>query len=248
MAWGVFSSRASSPSPDVHSTASSTIRDVPDSPAAPEPSLNSREIYSTNYAGRMIELNPDDPHPRLNLPFPARLMVFSFLSFSAGFLLGSAVGGPEAALRYRALNAHRLPTSTPGWYLYHKSKNYHTIVGGVKVGLATGLRTTAWGALFLVVEEVFDRAKGQRDFTSSTGAGLTMAGLWSLRYHSGDVFTGARTAKMGLVAGTGYGLLQDGFLWLRGEVPPYVRWARKRWGGARGENARGILLTEGDKI
>ena len=228
------------------------IAEPPALPPAP-PTTTTTTTHTPGY------LNPSyaptlSSHPRLNLYFPDRLGLFSLLSFTGGFMLGSALGGPEAALRYRAENAHRLPTSTPGWYLYHKSKNYHAIVGGTKRGVVTGFKCTAWGALFMVVEEGFDLWKGQKDFTSSAGAGLTMAGVFSAIYHRGDVFTSPRTAKIALLGGTAFGVMQDLLGWLRGDVPPYVQWLRRKGGKNDGKEDRVISLgqamleKEGDKI
>jgi len=77
-----------------------------------------------------------------------------------GFVLGAANGGQMAGLRFRAENAHRLPTSTVGWYLYHKSKNYNAMLGGVKEGLKMGFKLGAWGGLFFWMEEGIDRLRG----------------------------------------------------------------------------------------
>jgi len=65
-----------------------------------------------------------------------------------------------AGLVFRAENAHRLPTSQVGWYLYHKSKNYHVALGGIKEGLRMGLRLAVWTGLFLYMEEAVDRLRG----------------------------------------------------------------------------------------
>ena len=110
-----------------------------------------------------------------------------------------------------------------------------------------------WGALFLVVEEAFDLCKGAKDFTSSAGAGLTMAGVFSAVYHRGDLFTSARTAKIALVGGTGFGLAQDLLGWVRGDTPVYVGWLRRRF-GRKGEREGGDVVDgagfvrQGDKI
>ena len=131
---------------------------------------------------------------------------------------------------------------------------------------------TGWGALFFVVEEIFDKAKGCKDFTSSAGAGLTMAGVWSLTqnirerrmglHHPSspgfgggiDIFTSARTARLALLIGTGFGIVQDGLMWGRGETPPYVRWVRRRVSKDKKEEEgtiekrRRLLEEEGDTV
>ena len=83
------------------------------------------------------------------------------------------------ALRFRAENAHRLPTSTKGWYLYHKSKNYHVLLGGLKEGLKMGGKLGGWVSAFFVIEEAVDRIRGRRDVGGSVVAGLSLGGGWS---------------------------------------------------------------------
>ena len=61
---------------------------------------------------------------RLGLHPYLRAILIGGVSFISGAPLGSAKGSTNAALRYRAENAHYLPTSQAGWYLYGKSKNY----------------------------------------------------------------------------------------------------------------------------
>ncbi|KAF4552554.1 Hypothetical protein D9617_9g023420 [Elsinoe fawcettii] len=99
-------------------------------------------------------------HDRLSLQFPARLSLSLLCSTFAGFGLGSYYGGQAAGLRFRAENAHRLPTSEVGWFLYHKSKNYHAMLGGVKEGLKMGAKLGVWGGLFFWMEEGVDRMRG----------------------------------------------------------------------------------------
>lgn len=94
------------------------------------------------------------------MPFPVRLPLTTLLSFTAGFSLGATHGGQTAALRFRAENAHRLPSSQVGWYLYHKSKNYNAMLGGIKEGLRMGVRVGGWTAVFFAVEEAVDRLRG----------------------------------------------------------------------------------------
>lgn len=65
-----------------------------------------------------------------------------------------------SGLRFRAENAHRLPSSQVGWYLYHKSKNYHVLLGGVKEGVKMGFRLGFWVGGFFFMEEAVDRLRG----------------------------------------------------------------------------------------
>ncbi|RAR02600.1 hypothetical protein DDE82_005688 [Stemphylium lycopersici] len=185
--------------------------------------------------------------PRLGMPFDRRLLLTTTLSFLSGFTLGSLNAGHMASLRFRAENAHRLPISNPGWYLYHKSKNYYKWRYGIVDGLKKGTYIAAWSSVFFVVEESLDVFRGtwragrtmeemegvdeldlrrvdrgvdgSRDCVSSALAGMVTGGLWSA-WHQFPVSTAARTIRLGLVVGLGFGLGQDGLIW-----------AKERWGG-----------------
>jgi hypothetical protein len=119
---------------------------------------------------------------RLSLPFFFRLPIATSLSFLTGFGLGLSHGAQTAGLRFRAEHAHRLPTSPTGWYLYHKSKNYHVALGGVKEGLKMGTRMSVWVAGFFTVENMLDgwRGEGGNDFFNTVTASLVVAGAFSL--------------------------------------------------------------------
>lgn len=118
--------------------------------------------------------------PRLSLPFQYRLPAVTVAGGLAGVFLGLSHGSQTAGLRFRAENAHRLPNSSTGWYLYHKSKNYHMMLGGVKEGVKMGLKVGFCVGAFFTVEEAIDRARGgRRDFLSTVVAGLSFAGGFS---------------------------------------------------------------------
>lgn len=95
-----------------------------------------------------------------------------------------------AGFRFRAENSHRLPTTSTGWFLYHKSKNYHTAFGGVKEGIKMGGKVSFWvGGFFMVEEAVDDLRGGRRDFLSTLVAGLSVAGGFSAWSKSGKRVT-----------------------------------------------------------
>ncbi|KAJ9664149.1 hypothetical protein H2198_000367 [Neophaeococcomyces mojaviensis] len=184
------------------------------------------------------------PSDRLGLHPALRLLTISFVTFTAGFVLGAADGANTAAFRYRAENAHRLPTSKAGWYLYGKSKGYHTIVGGVTQGVKTGIRFTGWATLFMAIEEGLDRArgrvfanvrekeqgllaKGQRDFLSTVSAAVTLAGIHSWMNNL-DRFAATRMTKLALKFAIPFGLAQDALASFKGERPRYVDWVLGR--------------------
>ncbi|KAI4687236.1 uncharacterized protein J4E84_005608 [Alternaria hordeiaustralica] len=191
--------------------------------------------------------------PRLGMPFDRRLLLTTSLSFLSGFTLGSLNAGHMASLRFRAENAHRLPISNPGWYLYHKSKNYYKWRYGIVEGLRKGAYIAAWSSVFFIVEESLDVFRGtwsagrtmeemegvdeldmrrinkgiagSRDFISSGLAGMVTGGLWSA-WHQFPVSTAARTIRLGLFVGAGFGLGQDGLIW-----------AKNKWGGDKQEES-----------
>ncbi|KAF2263067.1 hypothetical protein CC78DRAFT_534335 [Lojkania enalia] len=186
---------------------------------------------------------------RLGMPFDRRILAASTSAFICGFTLGSTTAGRLASLRFRAENAHRLPVSQPGWYLYHKSKNYYKWKTGVVEGVRKGVWLACWASVFFVVEESLDVFRGTfragrtlsemegvdelemgglekcvqdcRDFVSSSVAGMATGGLWSI-WNQFPIATAARTCSMGLAVGLGYGLGQDA-----------LRWAKRRYGGER---------------
>jgi hypothetical protein len=117
---------------------------------------------------------------RFSLPFGVRLPVATSLSFLVGMGLGVSHGSQVAGLRFRAENAHRLPTSPTGWYLYHKSKNYAMAFGGVKEGFKMGAKVSFWTFGFFFIEDMFDRYRGTKDFINTVIASLSVAGVFSM--------------------------------------------------------------------
>lgn len=183
---------------------------------------------------------------RLSTPFPLRLPAFVSLGAFAGGILGLIHGANETGMRFRAENAHRLPKTQTGWYLYHKSKNYVAMLGGIKEGMRMAGRQAFWVAVFVGSEESVDRARGaasriwsgvrenddgeiegaSKDFVSTLFAGLGTAGLFSL-WNRFPVPTAARLAKMGAKAGLGFGLLQDAVSIMRGRRIGYVEFIKR---------------------
>lgn len=116
---------------------------------------------------------------RLSYPYITRISIGTTAAFLGGMSLGLAYGTKTAGLRFRAENAHRLPSSSTGWYLYHKTKNYHIMFGGIKEGLKLGSKLAIGTGGFFIIEEVVDRLRGEQDFRSTLIAGLTIAGGFS---------------------------------------------------------------------
>lgn len=185
-----------------------------------------------------------DTPPRLGIEIKNRLPYTTFAAFSVGMAIGASHGSKKAAFQFRAENAHRFPTTSTGWFLYHKSKNYKSIVGGVKDGMKLGLKLGAGAMAFCLFEETVDYARHyRRDFLSTVIAGLSFSGIYSLLGSSPmisislivrtrlirntstarhDVYTAARTTKLGLKLSLAYGLTQDVLESLKGNRPAYV--------------------------
>jgi len=124
---------------------------------------------------------------RLGMPFLQRIKLATTAAFLMGVILGFPYGGQTSALRFRAENSHRFPTSEKGWYLYHKSKNYYVMRGSIKEGAKMATRLGLCVAAFFAIEEAIDEQRYNRDFMSTTFAGLTVAGafsLWSMKSSS----------------------------------------------------------------
>lgn len=123
------------------------------------------------------------PDARLSTSPLIRIPAVTLLAGVVGAALGVSHGSTMAGLRFRAENTHRLPDSQVGWYLYHKSKNYHMMLGGIKEGLKMSAKVGFWAGSFFLVEEAVDQARGEggkKDFLSSTVAGMGVAGGFSL--------------------------------------------------------------------
>lgn len=128
---------------------------------------------------KMEELKVGGPH-RLSTPTPLRIGGALAASFLAGTLLGVSHGSRMSGMRFRAENSHRLPTTSTGWYLYHKTKNYHVLLGGIKEGLRMGFRTSFWTGGFFIIESAVDSLRHRQDCLSSAVAGLTIAGNFAV--------------------------------------------------------------------
>jgi hypothetical protein len=99
------------------------------------------------------------PDERLSIPFALRAPTLMMVSFFCGFAPGSSPGATKEAFRYRAENTHRLPTTQTEWFLYQKSKKYHSMLDGVKEGTKFGSIYTGWATLFMVTKAIVDLSR-----------------------------------------------------------------------------------------
>jgi hypothetical protein len=93
------------------------------------------------------------------MPLAPRATLALTLASVTGLLLGLTQGTLQSGLVFRAENAHRLPTTQTGWFLYHKSKNYNMMLGGVSEGIKQSLRYSLWVGVFFFMEEGIDRGR-----------------------------------------------------------------------------------------
>jgi hypothetical protein len=127
------------------------------------------------------KLFDSDTPPRLGIDVERRLPYTAISAFSVGLGVGSNHGAKKAAYQFRAENAHRFPTTSTGWFQYHKSKNYKSIVGGVFDGAKLGTKLGLGAMAFCLFEETVDCARhDRRDFISTVIAGLSFSGICSL--------------------------------------------------------------------
>ncbi|KAJ3579875.1 hypothetical protein NPX13_g686 [Xylaria arbuscula] len=166
---------------------------------------------------------------RLSIPPLMRIPAAATTAFGIGMTLGLAHGSKMAGLRFRAEHAHRLPTTTTGWYLYHKSKNYHLALGGLKEGFKVGARLGVLSTSMFFAENLFDVYRGSQDFISTVMASLAVAGGFSLwnRFSAAET---ARTAKKGLIFGLVYGGVQDAIALAKGRPVGYITFIQKQIG------------------
>ncbi|OQD77981.1 hypothetical protein PENDEC_c002G02041 [Penicillium decumbens] len=187
-----------------------------------QPSDSSQEnsfLLKLIYWHKLFE---SDSPPRLGIDVERRIPYATMSAFSSGAILGYFHGSKQAGLRFRAENAHRFPTTSAGWFQYHRSKNYISVVAGIKDALKMGSKIGAGALAFCLFEETMDYARhDERDFLSTVTAGLSFSGIYSLLARH-DVYTAARTAKLGLKFGLAYGLCQDALELMKGNPPAYV--------------------------
>ncbi|KAI9784372.1 MAG: hypothetical protein M1816_000896 [Peltula sp. TS41687] len=169
---------------------------------------------------------------RLSLLFSTRVTTSVLVSSIAGLTLGFSYGSRDAGLRFRAENAHRLPSSSVGWYAYHKAKNYYVLNAGVREGLKMGAKCGLWVGGFFTAEEAVDRLRGTEDSASTVVAGLGVAGAFSI-WNRFPLPVATRMARSGLLFGLTFGLMEDALAVARGQRVAYVDYLLGRRGSWR---------------
>ncbi|CAK7202877.1 hypothetical protein SEUCBS139899_005604 [Sporothrix eucalyptigena] len=180
---------------------------------------------------------------RLSLPDVVRIPLATFASFTVGMGLGAAQGSTMAGLRFRAEHAHKLPMTTAGWYLYHKSKNYHVAYGGIREGLRMGARVSVWTTAMFGIETLFDRYRGTQDLANTVVACVTVAGAFSL-WNRFPLATAARTTKTAILVGFAFGSLQDLASLARGRRVSYVDYLQRQFSATTASSTRSTDTTD----
>jgi len=148
--------------------------------ASPEPAASTQAATVQTETAEFIDWyrqrNQDE---RLRMNWKLRIALASIGGIGTGFFLGTINGTNMAGLRFRAENAHRLPTSQKGWYLYHKSKNYNAMLGGITEGVKLGTKMAIASGGFIFLEYAVDEMRGTKDAGSTIVAGLASAGIFS---------------------------------------------------------------------
>ncbi|KAK3384528.1 hypothetical protein B0T24DRAFT_89638 [Lasiosphaeria ovina] len=204
------------------------------------PSLEERErIRALARPRTRAEIDEINRASRLSLPPTVRIPIASGLSFLVGLSLGTTQGSTIAGLRFRAEHAHKLPTSSPGWYLYHKSKNYHVAAGGLREGLRMGAKISFWTTAMVAIESMFDTYRETADLFNTVTACVTVAGGFSL-WNCFSLPMAARTTKTALVVGFLYGGMQDFAGVARGRPIGYVDTLNRTFGHRSKETSENI--------
>lgn len=153
---------------------------------ASEPSEPAENAKASARKARQItpeEMAELAKNSRLSIPSFVRIPAAAITSFGVGMTLGVMHGSKMRGLRFRAEHAHKLPSSTTGWYLYHRSKNYHMAFAGIKEGLRMGGRICFWTTAMFSIENMFDSYRGSMDGINTVMASVAVAGgfsLWSM--------------------------------------------------------------------
>ncbi|KAJ3413264.1 hypothetical protein HDV05_008250 [Chytridiales sp. JEL 0842] len=133
----------------------------------------------------------------------------SALTF-CGFASGAYLSGRHRSLQFLAENAHRLPKTMRGWYLYHKYKQHEAIHAGYKGGFKYAGRFGLIGLSYVTMESflVSERGLGGESWVCSLTAGAVTSAVFS-----GFARLPPQYAKyallFGSLSGLGIGVLQD---------------------------------------
>lgn len=109
----------------------------------------------------------------IRIHIPRDVYLIPLTTTCTGVALGFLRGSRQTSLRYLVEHAHRPPTTVGEWYFYHKTKNYHMILGGLKQSGRDGLKLGSAGLVWVGCEQAASRV-GLRDYREIC-AGLGLA-------------------------------------------------------------------------
>ncbi|KAI9670183.1 MAG: hypothetical protein M1831_006395 [Alyxoria varia] len=197
--------------------------------------------------------HPYTPRERFHLRPLSRYTLATLLSTTCGFTLGVSQGGRGSALRFRAENSHRMPTSQRGWFLYHKHKNWVVMRDAIREGFRMGFRVLPWTVGFFVLEEAVDQTRAPvRVDAVMFGEGDAEAGPGEVEGKRGEEWRreveGRQDFLSTMVAGVG---TAGGFsLWNRLPIPTAARMAKFGLGAGLGFGLAqdAIHLLQGQRL
>jgi hypothetical protein len=100
--------------------------------------------------------------------------------FYVGTLLGGFRASHHRAHQFLAENAHRLPITKGGWYMYHRHKNYAIIREFIGKGTSNGIRMASWATLFGLSEYLFIHFNNDH-WLNGAGAGFLTGGIFAAK-------------------------------------------------------------------
>jgi len=119
----------------------------------------------------------------IRLHIPRDVYLIPLTTTCTGAALGFLRGSRQASLQFLVENAHRAPTTVEEWYFYHKTKNYHVILGGLKQSGRDALKLGSAGMVWVGFEQAASRLglKDYREICAGVGLASTVAVVSRLR-------------------------------------------------------------------
>ncbi|KAJ3330749.1 hypothetical protein HDU93_010106 [Gonapodya sp. JEL0774] len=150
----------------------------------------------------------------------------------SGFLFGSFLGGFLGArarrLQFLAENAHRLPRTPRGWFMYHRERNYQVAKRAGIVGVSYGAKVAVVCGVFAGVETAIDVARDNEDWISGGLSGLLTGALFASAARLPKTST-LRFLGLSTATGVTVGVSQDLYRYYEGESAKYPKPFERTW-------------------
>ncbi|ORY47318.1 hypothetical protein BCR33DRAFT_715062 [Rhizoclosmatium globosum] len=134
-----------------------------------------------------------------------------YLGF-AGAGMGSYIAARQRSHQFLAENAHRLPKTQRGWYVYHRHKQLESIRAALswKGGLGNGAKFATMGAIFCGLEALLETHVTQERecWVNAVGAGTICGALFAAGTRL-SLQSSKYALAMGAGTGLAIGLLED---------------------------------------